>query len=241
MFITDRLTPAEMLSELLAINGYTKPDTKRFELLRHDRDLCPQFCERTSAMLDAYMSHRTDVQVTQGPRDEGVDVMLNYEDNGQHRLGLQIKSYSEIELWNKGKQKDFVNTLKAQYTSAIQTVRVDDYYLLLCTDEIAHEKQIRIICSELKQFYRLKIVLPRRALAFYEMTDIEVRAFVTRLLCGHDTVLKAALKEIKKMRLYPDLPTTKTLRFPSFIVFSQALTAYTNRKECAQGYRGLRW
>ena len=39
--------------------------------------------------------------------------------------------------------------------------------------------------------------------------------------------------------LYPDLPTTKTLRFPSFIVFSQALTAYANRKECAQGYRGL--
>ena len=38
--------------------------------------------------------------------------------------------------------------------------------------------------------------------------------------------------------LYPDLPTTKTLRFPSFIVFSQALTAYTNRKESAQGYRG---
>ena len=40
-------------------------------------------------------------------------------------------------------------------------------------------------------------------------------------------------------RLYPDLPITKTLRFPSFIVFSSALTAYTNRKECAQGYRGL--
>ena len=40
--------------------------------------------------------------------------------------------------------------------------------------------------------------------------------------------------------LYPDLLTTKTLRFPSFIVFSSALTAYANRKECAQGYRGLR-
>lgn len=199
MFITDRLTPAEMLSQLLAIKGRTEADTERFKLLRHDRDLCPQFCERTSAMLDAYMSHRTDVQVTQGPRDEGVDVMLNYEDNGQHRLGLQIKSYSEIEKWKKGCNRGFVNTLKAQYTSATQAMRVDDYYLVLCTDEIVHEKQIRIICSELKQFDRLKIVIPRRALAFYEMTDTEVRAFVTHLLCRHDIVLEAALRKIREM------------------------------------------
>jgi hypothetical protein len=30
MFITNRLTPAEMLSELLGIKGYTKADTERF-------------------------------------------------------------------------------------------------------------------------------------------------------------------------------------------------------------------
>ncbi|MHB1544336.1 MAG: hypothetical protein ACYCS1_07260 [Gammaproteobacteria bacterium] len=40
--------------------------------------------------------------------------------------------------------------------------------------------------------------------------------------------------------LYPDLPIAKTLRFPSSIVLSSALTTYVNRKECAQGYRGLR-
>ncbi len=46
--------------------------------------------------------------------------------------------------------------------------------------------------------------------------------------------------EALEKRLYPDLPTNKTRRFPSLIVFSSALTAYANRKECAQGYRGLR-
>ena len=50
----------------------------------------------------------------------------------------------------------------------------------------------------------------------------------------------SAQGKIDEIGLYPDLPTTKTLRFPSFIVFSSALTAYANRKECAQGYRGLR-
>ena len=199
MFITDRLTPAEMLSELLGVKGYTRADTARFKALRHDRDLCPQFRERVSAMLDAYMSHRTDVHDTQGPRDEGVDVMLNYEDDGQHRLGLQIKSYSEIEEWAKRSNKNFVQTLKAQYASALQNVKVADYYILLCTDEMEHEKQIRTICSELKQYEHLKIVRPRQALAFYEMDDIEVRGFVTRLLCKHDSVLEAALNVMNGM------------------------------------------
>ena len=40
--------------------------------------------------------------------------------------------------------------------------------------------------------------------------------------------------------LYPNLPTAKTLRFPSCVVFSSVLIAYANRKEYAQGYRGLR-
>jgi hypothetical protein len=155
-------------------------------------------------MLDAYMSHRTDVHDTQGPRDEGVDVMLNYEDEGyedegRHRLGLQIKSYHEIQQWAKGRNKSFLLTLKAQYTSAIHNAKVDDYYLLLCTDEDEHEAQIRLICSELKQFERLKIVRPRQALAFYEMSDVEVRALVTRILCQHDTVLGAALESIDGM------------------------------------------
>lgn len=72
--------------------------------------------------------------------------------------------------------------MKAQYTAAMQNLKVDDYYLLLCTDEIEHEQQIRLICSELKQFERLKIVLPRQALAFFDMHDFRVRAYVTRIL-----------------------------------------------------------
>ena len=55
MFITKHLTPAEMLSELLSSKGYTKADTEQFKTLRHNRDLCPSFRERVSAMLDAYI------------------------------------------------------------------------------------------------------------------------------------------------------------------------------------------
>jgi hypothetical protein len=74
------------------------------------------------------------------------------------------------------------------------------YYLLLCTDEAHHAEQIRLICSEMKLYDGLKIVLPRQALAFYEMTDLEVTALVTRLLCSQDLVHQSALKEIKRLQ-----------------------------------------
>jgi hypothetical protein len=200
MFITEHLTPAETLSELLALKGYSKADTERFRKLRHNRDLCPGFRERVSVILDAYKSHRTDVRDTQGPRDEGVDVQLNYQYNeGQHRLGLQIKSFKEIEDWASKRDREFIQRLKAQYATAIQNAKIEDYYLLLCTDEIQHEEQIRLICSELKQFETLKIVLPRQALALYECSNAEIQAYVTRLLCRRDSVLEAALDAVRNI------------------------------------------
>ena len=152
MFITNHLTTAEILSELLDLRGYKKSDTEEFSSLRHDRDLCPAFRERVNAILEAYLSHSTSVHVTQGLRDDGVDVMLTYEsdDDGLHKAGLQIKSYKEIDDWANKKTSSFIMNLKAQCAAAVQKVRVDDYYLLICADEVLHKKQNELICSELK-------------------------------------------------------------------------------------------
>jgi hypothetical protein len=199
MFITDHLTPAETMSELLNLKGYNKTDTGRFRKLRHNDHLCPGFRERSSAVLDAYKSHRTDVYDIQGPRDEGVDVLLTYEDNGRHRLGLQIKSFHEIEAWRLKQDKGFVQRLKAQHWAATQNLKVEDYYIVLCTDEREHKDQIRLICSEFKQSNRIKIVLPRTALAFFDLSDMEVQARVTRLLCQQDTILEAAVRVVEEM------------------------------------------
>lgn len=199
MFITHQLTPGEMLSELLNLKGYEKVDTERFFKLGHDSHLCPEFRERVSAMLDAYKSHRTDVQDTQGPRDEGIDVDLRYQQEGTHHVGLQIKSYKEIEDWAAKREPHFMLKLKAQISAALHNVGVEDFYLLLCTDEIAHKKQIRLICSELKQFERVRIVLPRQALAFYERDDDWISTFVTKMLCKDDAVLDAALRHAGRM------------------------------------------
>jgi len=199
MFITHELSPLEMLSELVSLEGVSTTDTKRFVDLRHDQHLCPGFRDQVEAMLSTYKSHRTDVQDIQGMRDDGVDVQLRYHQDGNHRIGLQIKSHKEIEDWKTKRDPNFVMRLKAQLATAVANVDVDYYYVLLCTDEIAHAKQIRVICSELKQFDKVRIVRPRQALTFFELDDTLISTFVTQLLCESDPLLEAAQNKASSM------------------------------------------
>lgn len=199
MFITHELSPLEMLSELVSLKGASTADTKRFADLRHDQHLCPGYRDRVEAMLSTYKSHRTDVQDIQGMRDEGVDVQLRYHQDGDHRIGLQIKSHKEIEDWKTKRDPNFVMRLKAQLATAVANADVDYYYVLLCTDEIAHAKQIRVICSELKQFDKVRIVRPPQALTFFEIDDIWISTFVTQILCESDPLLEAAQNKASSM------------------------------------------
>jgi hypothetical protein len=203
MFITDQLTPIEMLSELLTLSDCSAIDTRRFRNLGHDKNLCPAFQSRIETMLRAYKAHRTDVHDIQGPRDEGVDVDLRYDLEGPHRAGLQIKSFKEIDDWKEGRDPSFMKSLKAQVLAAVHHLGCEDYFILVCTDEIHHKKQIRMICSELKQVAPVRIVLPHHALSLYERNDEQISVLVTQLLCKHDAVLEAAINEAAVMA--PDL------------------------------------
>lgn len=192
MFITHELSPLEMLSELVSLDGVDIEDTKRFVQMRHDKHLCPGFRDQVEVMLSTYKSHRTDVQDVQGMRDDGVDVHLRYNQDGDHFVGLQIKSHKEIEDWKTKRDPYFIMKLKAQLAAAVANAEVDYYYVLLCTDESAHKNQIRTICSELKKFNKVRIVRPRQALTFFELDDAWISSFVTRILCESDPLLKAA-------------------------------------------------
>lgn len=99
MFITDDISPAALLAELLALRTRSSEQTARFRGLQHNRDLCPKFADRIDAMLDVYKRHRTDVHDIQGVRDSGVDVLLQFktEDDSLHKVGIQLKSFQEIE------------------------------------------------------------------------------------------------------------------------------------------------
>ncbi len=150
-------------------------------------------------MLDVYAAYRQDAHDMQSIRDDGVDVLLKYQDRDEVdcRAALQIKSNDEFDKWEKG-TLPLPMIAKAQYVAAVENARIEDYYLVLCVDEIQHRKRVRSILSEFKNFGHCTIIEPCDALGFVEMSEHEVVAKVTRLLCRDDVVLTAAIEELDR-------------------------------------------
>ena len=197
MFITNELTPGEMLAEFLKGRRASLHETSMFAKLRHDKNLCPRFAEQVSMMLDVYRAYGQEVHDIQSIRDDGIDVLLRYQDQdgNDRRAGLQIKSDDEFCKWEADKYP-LLSTLKAQYATAISNGKLDEYYILLCVDAVRHKSRIRTVCSELKNFSPVKIIEPQDLCEFYEMSPTELWAKATSLLCHNDTVLKKAIEEV---------------------------------------------
>jgi hypothetical protein len=196
MLITNELSPTELIFEFLKFSRASSIDTADFRDLKHDNDLCPGFQRSLQFVLDVYKSYATDVHDIQGMRDEGVDVLIKFRNAGtENKIGIQIKSYAEIELW-KTKGVSLINTLKAQYATAVNTLKVDQFIILICTDSLAHKRYIRTICSELKTFQDCRIIEPHHALTLFRMSQSDIFVETLRLLCRSDPTLRAARDEL---------------------------------------------
>ncbi|MET4118808.1 hypothetical protein ABIB85_005437 [Bradyrhizobium sp. JR1.5] len=203
MFITHELTPVELVAELLSLRAYSDEATYEFRELRHNKDLCPRFAEQVDRVLDAYKRHRSDVHDIQGVRDSGCDVMLTYGTaDGRYSLGMQIKSYVELEA-AKGKKAgvSLLQLLKSQYAEALNKASVDEWWIVLCTSSIEHQDKVRMICAEFKEFEKVKVIEPRQALSFYRMSPVDLASRVSMLLCSDDYVLREARSEVGSLTL----------------------------------------
>jgi hypothetical protein len=197
MFLTNELAPAELLSEMLTRLRADESITKRFQTLRHDKDLCPAFLDNISAILDVYKSHSTRAYDIQGLQDRGVDILVRLEDDKD--IGVQIKSFAEIEQWATGNDKQFIQRLKSQYTDATQSRKVNAYYIVLCTDAIKHARQVRSVGAALGSFSGVKIITPQEAIAFYRTSDSELAGAAALMLCENDMLLEKARSEVQAL------------------------------------------
>ncbi len=197
MFITNELNPGEMLAELLKGRRVDAANTKVFRSYRHDADLCPRIERQVSAMLYVYRAYGQEVSDIQSMRDDGIDILLRYENRAgeARKAAIQIKSNHEFEEWQR-KKLQLPQILKAQYATATSNAQVDDFYVLLCVDSVEHKARIRMLSSETKNFSKCHIVKPEDLLEFFNMTDIELWGRTTRLLCHNDTVLKKTIEEM---------------------------------------------
>lgn len=202
MRITNDKSPSALLAELFSYNVASKRDTALFkhaDWSNHDW-LLNLLRGRLDAMLNSYKRLHTDVHVTQGLRDHGVDVRLGFETGV---LGFQIKSNREADADAKSakeKLKDrvtLVGKLKSQAQEAFSIGKVDEWWVLLCFDRTKHAKLVGRICSEVQpgKGQTIKFFEPQHVLGFLQLTDAEIDAVSTLLLCGDDELLVAARGE----------------------------------------------
>lgn len=201
MFITENVDPVALLTDLMRRRHFADVDTAQFKTLKHNNDLCPAFDEKVKRVLSDYEKHRVDVYDIQGFSDRGNDIVVGFSsDDGPRRVGLQIKSYDDFKAWwgNKG-STDFMDKLRSQYAQATGRGGVDTWYLVLCTDAVAHRDALRHVRAEFSGFDRVKIIDPVEALSFYRMEEVEIDTAVTQRLCANDFVLIAARKSLDEL------------------------------------------
>lgn len=199
MFITNKATAGELLSQLITRGG-SKPNSKDgFKGKAHNVDLCPAFESRVEAILTSFSRHRASAQDIQGFRDNGADILFRFEDEagGMNAVALQVKSYSEIEADIKRRKEEasMVSVLKSQRTDAQSKHRVSKFYILLCGDSDKHRDVVRKVRAEFTSLDDVSILTPEQAWAFYNLEDSEIAAYCTRVLCKGDYVLKQVDEE----------------------------------------------
>lgn len=204
MLITEKINPGEMLAELLKGRRVRPAKTAQFAKWKHDKHLCPKLTEQVNAMLNVYRAYGHEVHDVQGFRDNGIDVLMKYEDHegNDRRVGIQIKSEDEFRNWASGKL-DMLKILKSQHANAVYDAKIDEYYLVLCVDAIKHRARIRSLNAALMNFTPCTIVEPEDLLDLFVADGGDITVWATRQLCQRDTILKAAINEVDSE--YPDV------------------------------------
>lgn len=147
-------------------------------------------------MLGAFRKYQHISHMVQGPRDQGVDVLVkstDEDDAPEKYIGLQVKSHSEIA----DKKNDLAKQLKAGYFDARSHYdeRLQRYYVVLAGDAIQDAKRIAAITNEFAKTRGVQVINPRYLLTYLEMPASTIAAVVDRHLSEEDFVRKEARSE----------------------------------------------
>ena len=186
------MTPAALLEELLRYHKVKSSETAGFAALSHD-EICRTVLDQIDVMLGAFEKYEHISYMTQGPRDNGVDVLLKgtvEDDEPEKFFALQIKSYNELE----DRDNQLARNLKAGLVDAENSYQqgLERYYILLCGDATKHAKRITGITNEFTKLKKVRVIGPRDLLAFLRMPTTTIAAVIDRHLSKDDYVRKRA-------------------------------------------------
>jgi len=182
--------------DLFFYSKTTFKDTKLLTHLKHNKDLVPSFTNKLNEILDHFDRYHNITYDVQGIKDKGIDVLVIYEfDNEEKKIGIQIKSYDDLE------EKDWLKTLKAQVTEVISNHRnIEDFYIAFCTDISKHKDKIRNATAELAGINKI-ILNPEHSLYFMNLKDYEIGSYLKRKLSDDDPVVIDAKENFDELTL----------------------------------------
>lgn len=180
--------------------GCNDTETSEFKYLKHNDDLVPTFSKNLNYLAECCGSYGNACYDIQGVRDNGVDVLIKYrdEDSETHYIGLQIKSYRDI------KEDNWLTKLKAQALEATATWRLDDFYIVFCTDAYEHRNKLRNASADIIKYLggSVHIVEPSKALNFFKLSPLEILIQVQNYYRAGDPVTETAKSELSDFNLF---------------------------------------
>jgi hypothetical protein len=185
-----------LLDNLTFLLRYRRaPDkaTEAFRHWKHNCDLLPKIQAQLEALLEARGKFRSIVYDTQGIHDDGTDIVINYHkgDEPDDHICFQVKCYDDLA------KKDYLKELKAQRDDTFRHFnRLQHYFILLCTDGIAHKSRMREIMAAFRTAEQTEVIEPAFVFTFLHHPKARVEAFVKRAMETDDLVLRLALESL---------------------------------------------
>lgn len=211
---------SRIVDELLRYREGSILSTKNFRRLKHNKDLCPAVEKKLNTVIECLSKFHNIAYDVQGVHDRGTDVLLRDsegEDEESKFIAFQIKSFEDLNC------EDYLRRLKAQCFEAQSEYdhKLEQYYILLCTDKSAQENQIREIKKAFGTSHPVTVIDPQYAITFLRLNEIRIAAIVDSVLRKDDVIYKKVRQTIE------DLTPTETA-LTIAIVYESIIDRKTN-------------
>ena len=189
--------PDTLLDNIIFLLRYRRSmekATKLFTNWKHNSDILPKMQGQLEVLRDARGKFQAVVYDIQGIHDEGSDIVIRYhiDDKPDDLICFQVKSFDDLA------KKDYLQGLKPQRDDTFRSGRQPQhYFIVLCTDSVAHKSKIREIMAAFKNAERTEVIEPAYAFTFLHHPKARIEAYVKRSLEIEDIVLKLALESIE--------------------------------------------
>lgn len=186
---------SELVHELLRYKASSDRATEIFERLKHNDHLCPLIEQQGNRILDCFVKYHSVAYDVQGFNDRGTDVLLSYyRDNEEGEperkfIAFQIKSLDDL------KRTDYLREIKAQCIESLSAFgdKLDQYYILLCTNKQKHINKIRQIKNAFSSTDRVTVIDPSYAITFIRLSPLRINSVVSTMLRDDDIVYERAI------------------------------------------------